>query len=38
MAGGLRQTLMLAVAALREHQFALFSYIAGVAVSWPAAR
>jgi len=32
IAGGLRQTLMLAIAALREHQFALFSYIAGVAV------
>src|SRR5262245_25691725 len=32
MAGGLRQTLMLAIAALGEHQFALFSYIAGVAI------
>ncbi|HET6316147.1 MAG TPA: hypothetical protein VFG86_06800 [Chloroflexota bacterium] len=32
VAGGLRQTVMLAIAALGEHRIALFAYIAGVAI------
>jgi hypothetical protein len=32
VSGGLRQTLMLAIAALGEHQVALFSFIVGVAI------